>query len=226
MPLPSRRKGNVMNRRHLLQLITALGLAPFAIRQVLANGLSPLRPGLRKLTGQVQVNGRAATEGQQITPGDVVITGQDGEAIYVIGQDAFLQRSATEVRFPMDSAGFLRVVTGKLLSVFGRGPKRLVLPTATIGIRGTACYIETDAMKSYFCLCYGEAEVVPLAAPDQREVIQTQHHDHPIYIHGDPQMPTSMVPATVINHTDAELMLLENLVGRLPPFYGQDVKPY
>lgn len=215
-----------MDRRQLFRLIAALGLAPLMIRQALANGQSPVQPGLRKLTGQVLVNGRPAMEGQIINPGDVVTTGAAGEAVYVIGQDAFLQRSGTEVRFPMDAAGFFRVVTGRLLSVFGRGQKRLVLPTATIGIRGTACYIETDAMKSYFCLCYGEAEVIPASAPSQREVIQTKHHDHPIYIHGDPRMPTSMVPATVINHTDAELMLLESLVGRLPPFYGQDVKPY
>ena len=215
-----------MDRRQLFRLVATLGLAPLMIRQALANGQSPIQPGLRKLTGQVLVNGRPAAEGQAINPGDVVVTGPAGEAVYVIGQDAFLQRAGTEVRFPMDAAGFFRVVTGRLLSVFGRGQKRLVLPTATIGIRGTACYIETDAMKSYFCLCYGEAEVIPTSAPSQREVIQTKHHDHPIYIHGDPHMPTSMVPATVINHTDAELMLLESLVGRLPPFYGQDVKPY
>jgi hypothetical protein len=30
-----------------------------------------------------------------------------------------------------------------------------------------------------------------------------------------------MVTAPVINHTDTELILLENLVGRWPPFYGQ-----
>jgi hypothetical protein len=29
-----------------------------------------------------------------------------------------------------------------------------------------------------------------------------------------------MAPATVINHTDAELTMLENSVGRWPPFSG------
>jgi hypothetical protein len=49
----------------------------------------------------------------------------------------------------------------------------------------------------------------------------TTHHDHPLYIHDNMKMPTMMVSAPVINHTDAELVMLENLVGRWPPFYGK-----
>ena len=30
-----------------------------------------------------------------------------------------------------------------------------------------------------------------------------------------------VAPAKLINHTDDELVMLENLVGRWPPFYGQ-----
>lgn len=210
-------------RRRLLGILASAGLAPWLIRSTLGAGRVPVQPGLRRIKGEVAVNGEPAAEGRLIRPGDRVVTGADGEAIYVIGQDAFLQRAGSEVHFPMDAAAFLRIVTGRLLSVFGKGDKRLVLPTATVGIRGTGCYVETDARRSYFCLCYGEAEVVPTAAPAQREIIRTRHHDHPIYIDGDPSMPTSMVPATVINHKDEELALLENLVGRVPPF---DAKEY
>jgi hypothetical protein len=35
-----------------------------------------------------------------------------------------------------------------------------------------------------------------------------------------------MVPAMMMNHSDAELILLESLVGRLPPFYGQGFSSY
>jgi hypothetical protein len=126
----------------------------------------------------------------------------------------------------MNGEAFFRLVTGRLLSVFGRGDKRLLTPTATIGIRGTACYLETNDSKSYFCLCYGTADLTPLAAPQERTTIQTKHHDHPIYIHGNPNMPTSMVPAEVVNHTDAELELLESLVGRVPPFVSGNYKRY
>ncbi|HEY6898352.1 MAG TPA: hypothetical protein VI279_13915, partial [Rhodocyclaceae bacterium] len=214
-----------MERRTLLRALVAAGLAPQLIRVALAKGNNPVPAGLHKVEGKVTLNGSPAREGQLVKPGDTVKTGANSSAIYVIGQDAFLQRADSEVHFPIESLeAFLRVLNGKLLSVFGRGQKKLQVSTATIGIRGTACYIEAEASKTYFCLCYGEAEVVPSVAPAQREIIHTEHHDHPIYIHNDPKMATSMVPAAVINHNDAELTLLENLVGRRPAFYGKDYK--
>ncbi|HQR03241.1 MAG: hypothetical protein JSR19_10215 [Proteobacteria bacterium] len=205
-----------MDRRTLLQIFATLGLA--RVDTSMAAGIDPRRQGLVRIKGEVRINGTPARTGQDVHAGDRIITGADGEAVYVIGQNAFLQRSGTEIHFDLDPATFFRLVSGRLLSVFGKGPRYLALPTATIGIRGTACYIETTAMKTYFCLCYGTADVVPTIDPAQRETIQTHHHDHPIYINADPSMTTSMVPAEVMNHTDAELEMLENLVGRKPPF--------
>jgi hypothetical protein len=210
-------------RRHLFGALAAAGLLTAAerlglIRAALASGTNPVPPGLHRLKGAVTLNGRPAREGELVKPGDTVATGPGAEALYVIGQDAFLQRESSTVRFGKDMADFMRVLTGKILSVFGKADRRIQVGTATIGIRGTACYIEDEGSRTYFCLCYGAAEVVPTAAPTQRETIVTTHHDHPIYIHADPAMATSMVPARVINHTDAELVLLENLVGRQPPF--------
>ena len=214
-----------VTRRALLRALAAAGLAGLFGR-TRAAGANPAVPGLRRLRGEVTVNGLPARQGQLVRPGDAVATGPGAEAIYVIGQDAFLQRESSLVRFGVDAAeGFMRVVTGKLLSVFGRGDKRIAVSTGFIGIRGTACYIEDTTERTYFCLCYGEAEVVPAVAPDQRETIRTRHHDHPIYIHADPAMPKSMVPAEVMNHTDAELTMLEGLVGRVPPFKAEDYKP-
>lgn len=208
----------MISRRRLLQVLAAAGVAG-ALREALAAGAPQ---GMRSVRGNVTVNGRPASVGQEVLPGDKVATGPEAEAIYVIGSDAFLQRGNSLVAFGADAAReFMRVVSGRILSVFGRGDKRIVTNTATIGIRGTACYIEDQGTRSYFCLCYGEAEVVPSAAPQERELIRTRHHDHPIYIHADAGMPTSMVPAEVINHTDAELRMLEALVGRVPPF-GDD----
>lgn len=207
----------MISRRHLLQAMAAGSVAGL-LQNVLAAG-APAGQGVRRIAGDVSIDGRPLALGQTVAPGDTVVTGPGAEAIYVIGSDAFLQRGDTRVVFGADAArDFMRVVTGRILSVFGRGDKRLLINTATIGVRGTACYIEDEGTRSYFCLCYGEAEVVPQAAPQERELIRTRHHDHPIYIHADAGMPTSMVPAEVINHTDAELKLLEALVGRVPPF--------
>ena len=57
------------------------------------------------------------------------------------------------------------------------------------------------------------------------ERITTTHHDHPIHIHHDKGMP-SIVNAKVINHTDAELIMLEWLNRRRPPFYGLGLTEY
>ena len=215
-----------MTRRTLLRALAAGSLAGFMQRS-LAAGANPIAPGLRRLRGNVFVNDAPAHEGRIVAPGDTVATGAGAEALYVIGQDAFLQRESSTVHFGRDGAAdFMRVLSGKILSVFGRGDKRISVATATIGIRGTACYIEEEVSRTYFCLCYGEAEVVPVAAPQQRALISTRHHEHQIYIHADKNMPTSMVAAAVINHTDAELTLLESLVGRLPPFQGNDYRGY
>jgi hypothetical protein len=77
--------------------------------------------------------------------------------------------------------------------------------------------VESGADRTYVCTCYGEAELTPLADPGARETVRTRHHEQPRYIlpKGAPQM---MMQAPVINHTDAELAMIESLVGRSVPF--------
>ena len=218
-------------RRNSLKTLLAAALmgaggASALVREAMAAGKNPVPPGVYRLKGDVRINGQIAKEGMPILPGDSVTTGPGAEVVFVVGQDAFLQRENAIVRFGKDAAQeFFRVVTGKILSVFGKGEKKLLTPTATIGIRGTGCYIEAEQKTVYFCLCYGVAEVVPMADPTRKEVIETQHHDHPVLLHHDQGMP-AMAPATMINHTDSELTMLENLTGRWPPFYGKAYSPY
>ena len=219
------------SRRRLLKQITALGLLsgagiPGLIRDALAAGNYATVQGMHRIKGDVRINGKPAKEGQPVLPGDQVTTGPDGEAIYVIDRNAFLQRSNSTVSFGKDATReFFRVVSGKILSVFEHGEKRLVVPTAAIGIRGTACYIEAEPKKVYFCLCYGTALVEPYAEPGRVERIVTEHHDHPIFIHHDKGMP-SMANTAVANHTDDELIMLEWLHRRRPPFYGKGLNEY
>jgi hypothetical protein len=219
------------SRRRLLKQLSVLGLLsgpgiPGLIRSALAAGNYPSVQGMHKIKGDVRINGKPAREGQAVLPGDKVTTGANGEAIYIIDKNAFLQRSNSVVEFGKEAAKeFFRVVTGRILSVFEPGSKRLVVPTATIGIRGTACYIEAEQTKVYFCLCYGTAEIEPVAEPGRMERISTRHHDHPIFIHADKGMP-AMAVAQPINHTDDELIMLEWLNHRRPPFYGQVFSTY
>lgn len=195
------------------------------VRDALAAGSLPATPGFRRIKGPVGVDATRASIGLNIKPGQTVMTGEGGEAVYIIGPDAFLQREKTKVTFEESGgAQVMRILTGSILSVIGKGrdnrPRNLNIATttATIGIRGTGCYIEAEEARTYFCLCYGEAEVTPNADPKQKETIRTKHHDHPIYISA--KGSKMMAPAQVINHTDAELIMLENSLGRWPPFYS------
>ena len=221
-------------RRSLLKMFAAAGVFGPAgmtglIREALARGNDPVPPGLHKAKGDVRINGKPAAVGTLIKPGDTVTTGPGSEAIYVIGQDAFLQRDNSTVSFAAEATKeFMRVVTGRLMSVFGRGEKSIAVSTATVGIRGTGCYIEDEpyqnGRRTYFCLCYGTVDLEPTLAPQERETYSTRHHEKPMYVFDDMKMPKMMVPASVINHTDVELTMLENLVGRWPPFHGSGVK--
>ncbi len=178
--------------------------------------------GVRTVTGEVSVNGAAASQGVQVRAGDSVVTGPNGDVVFVVGRDAFMVRPESRVDLLRTGNSALltglRVVTGKILSVFSPGRRREIRsPTATIGIRGTAVYIEAEADRTYVCTCYGTVVLSALDDPSARETIRTRHHDQPRYVmaSGAPQM---LMQAPVINHTDAELILLESLVGRTPPF--------
>jgi len=209
-------------RRKLLQLLL-LGGWPSGL--LLAAGTRPQPPGLRRVRGDVRVNGEPGQEGRLVLPGDVVTTGADGEAVYVLGNDAYLLRANTEVRHePQGAPGLLQIVQGKILSVFGPGAKRLETQAAIIGIRGTGCYIEAAPQQTYFCLCYGRAEVVPTAEPSRAFEMVTKYHDRPYLLSTGPGL-APLQEAPVINHTDAELIMLEALKGRRPPFMQQSYSP-
>ncbi|MBI1891741.1 MAG: hypothetical protein HYS18_13920 [Burkholderiales bacterium] len=185
-----------------------------------------VKKGITHMKGRVTVDGKPAALGQLIRAGQTVATGPDSEVVFVLGPDAFMLREKSELAIEGKIVvSALRFITGKVLSVFGKGAKQLRTPTATIGIRGTACYIEAEAGSTYFCLCYGEAELIPSADPTAREIIRTQHHERPLAI-SNKSGGAMMAKAPVINHTDAELIMLESLVGRKPPFYGKSYTGY
>ena len=202
-------------RRALLALGAAMSM-PAALRLALAQ--SSAAQGVRHTRGEVNINGKPAGPGSVVRPGDAIETGRRGYATFVVGEDAFLVRANSRAEL-IGSAGLvsaMQLVTGKLLSVFGRGrDRRLVTATASIGIRGTGAYLEAEKARTYFCLCYGTAEVAATMG-GQRESVTTTHHESPRYIYGDGRS-RAIVPAYMSNHSDSELILLESLVGRSPP---------
>lgn len=171
------------------------------------------------VTGPVMVNGKLIRRDASISASDRIETGKGAQLIFVVGADAFLLRENS--RLELGGSGVFvstaRLLTGALLSVFGSGAKQVDGVTATIGIRGTGLYVESDPDRTYVCTCYGQVDIAASDDPSVRERIVSTHHDAPRYVLR-PGASRRIQPAPFKNHTDLELTLIESLVGRTPPF--------
>jgi hypothetical protein len=187
-------------------------------------GCGLLIPGLayaanvHELSGVVHINKRRATVNSVIRAGDIVSTSHNGRVSFSVDGDAFLLKEYTSIQVGEAEEtliNILRLFTGKLLSVFEPGRKRqIVTPTATIGIRGTACFLNVIPDSTYYCNCYGKTV---LKAENIREEFEATHHNaHQLDFKGGQLM--GMVVMEVLDHTDEELRQLEGYVGRVPVF--------
>jgi hypothetical protein len=205
----------------LLAVGGALGFGA-AVAQPLGKVPKPLPAGrsFYEMSGPVTVNGKSATLATQIGTSDTVETGKAAQAIFVVGSDAFILRdnSRLELKGSGVLANQLRLFTGALLSVFGKGPRSVYGPTSTIGVRGTGLYLEVQSDVTYVCTCYGATDIATSDDPKISESIVSTHHDAPRYVLARPDKGRRIVPAPFKNHTDLELTLIESLVGRNPPF--------
>lgn len=220
-------------RRLLIQALTA-GLFSTVLPggNVLAASIfgtppSKLPPGqsIYRISGSATVNGKEANLQTHIGPNDTVQTGKDSEIVFVVGGNSMILRGDSHVVLQAkqpDSESLLiaglRLLAGKLLSVSRSNGMKIQTSTATIGIRGTGVYLEADPEQTYFCTCYGLADVMASDDPESKDTVQSKHHDKPLYILAGAQPGKSIRRAGFVNHTDQELMLVETLVGRTPPF--------
>jgi len=222
-------------RRRLLRQLLRLGLIGAGGLFLRAGGagamgsLPRMPPGrsIYKLSGDVRVDGRRATRDTRIVAGSHIRTGDASRIIFVVGSDAFLLRANGNLQLQGEGALIrgLKIISGGLLSVFGKQAtgRQLSTSTATIGIRGTGIYVESEPDRSYACTCYGHTRITARDDPAQTRDVVTRYHDSPFYIlAGDGSAPL-IVPAPVIDHSDAELELIERLVGRQPPFLEDDL---
>lgn len=170
-----------------------------------------------RLVGDVSVNQGAADLATQVLPGDVVETGEDAEAIFVVDDDAFLLRANSRMLIPPNATVGYTLGQGKALGVFASKRTQIRTPSAVISIRGTGVYVEVEPTLSYVCLCYGAAN---LATADMAQDLdlETEHHDAPKYILADANASNRIEPAPFKNHSDQELLLIETLVGRSTPY--------
>lgn len=181
-----------------------------------------LEPGksIYDMRGTVSVNGKKADMETKIGASDTIATGRNSHVVFAVGKDAFVLRSNSKLELTGGELliNTLRLVTGKLLSVFGKSKHKMHTPNTTIGIRGTGIYVEADPEQSYVCTCYGVVDLLANNDRQSTETITSEHHDAPRYILSKESAGNNIRPAPFINHTDLELQIIEELVGRTPPF--------
>ncbi len=219
------------NRRKLLVAALSAGVFSLAAPQAALAawwGFSPrklqTKESIFALDGDVRVNGQKANKDTIIEAGALVETGSDGNIIFVVGSDSFIVRNNSTMQ--LDGNNFLldafRLISGGVLTVFGKrsdtNPLIMSTPVATIGVRGTGVYMESEPDVSYLCTCYGKTEITSNEDPNDSVMLQTIYHDEPKYITKNPRSGSRIIDAPFKNHTDLELKMLETLVGREVPF--------
>jgi hypothetical protein len=177
---------------------------------------------IREMLGKVWVNTIPATLETPIKPGDTVKTGANSKITFVIGDDVYQlgARSTLRLRYNPDNpfVNALRLVSGTLMGVFGKGHGNRILqgPTATMGIRGTGLFLQVTDLDTYFCTCYGQTEIITNSQTKrQLQFVNANYHiaysiSHDI---NNPHVASDIMK----NHTDEDLYHLESLVGRQPP---------
>jgi hypothetical protein len=176
------------------------------------------RSNIVELMGDATVNGRRLSPQQTIQTGDEIVTGPQSNLIFAIGTSAFHVRQNSMLKVErgatLQAVNLLRLLTGAVVSVWGKGTNRLIVtPTITAGIRGTGVYTEIFANqdgRSYFCNCYGTVELS--VGADKTVSVSDYHQAFWGEVH--PKAGRTLTAAKAINHTDEELEYLARLVNQ------------
>ena len=176
------------------------------------------RSNIVELEGDTLINGQPLRPQATIQTGDVLETGPKSRLIFVIGNSSFHvrqnSRMAVERGDTLNTVSLLRLLTGAVVSVWGRGNSRsIITPTLTAGIRGTGVYTEVlpeQDFRSYFCNCYG---TVDLKTADDSTTSVTEYHQA-FWADKQGENAMKLSPARAINHTDEELEFLAGLVNQ------------
>lgn len=170
--------------------------------------------------GDVLVNGQRLRPQQAVQTGDEIQTGPSSRLVFVIGNDAFHVRQNSRLLVgrgtTLNTVSLLRLLSGAVISVFGRGgtpatTRTIVTPTLTANVRGTGVYTEVmPDQNSYVCNCYG---VVDLTASGEQVRSVSQYHQS-FWAAAQPTAGRFIMPAPPLNHTDEELEFLARLIGQ------------
>ncbi len=187
----------------------AMGGMPVALAQQRSNVV--------EFIGDVLLNGQRMSSNQTVQSGDEILTGPASRLVFVIGNSAFHVRQNSRLSVSrgrtLNTVSLLRLLSGAVVSVFGRGGNRAIsTPTLTAGIRGTGVYTEVmPDLRTYFCNCYG---TVALETRGEQMVSTSSYHQSYWGETQPDQNGRVITPAGAINHTDEELEFLAGLINQ------------
>jgi hypothetical protein len=185
------------------------------------------RSNIVEIEGDALLNGSRLVPQQTVQTGDVLQTGPNSRLVFVVGNASFHLRQNSRMTVErgnsLNAVSLLRLLTGAVVSVWGKGSdRRIVTPTLTAGIRGTGVYTEIFAEqdnRSYFCNCYG---TVDLSTSQDRKTSVATYHEAIWADKRDGEV--SLSPARAFNHTDEELEFLARLIGQRTAWQISGVK--
>lgn len=202
------------------QFLTSAAALPLALYLPLGHAGKRLTGVIRELEGDVFINKRIAHQSSNIQAGDRLSVSYGSRLVFSMGEDSYLLQEGTSLEVASKDNSVvsgLRLLTGGLLSVFGKRDTttRIYTHTATIGIRGTGVYLNSQPDNLYFCTCYGQTDLH--LGHNHDEHIQSTHHNA-FNITGKSEKSMTMIATEVVGHTDDDLRLLEGYSNRKPPF--------
>jgi hypothetical protein len=176
------------------------------------------RSNIVELAGDATLNDQKLSAQHTIQTGDSIQTGPGSNLIFVVGNSSYQVRQNSRLTIErgstLNAVSVLRLLTGAVASVWGRGSSRMVVtPTLTAGIRGTGVYTEVlpeQNFRSYFCNCYGTVEM----GAGSDKVLSVSEYHQSFWGEPEPKNGRYLTPAKAINHTDEELEFLAKLVDQ------------
>ena len=152
---------------------------------LLAWGINPINAfsntNNKVLLGQLFINNKLV-KGSFDNLDNALVETQNSKTIVKVDNDVFLIRANSKLKFNLNKIN--EVIKGSLHGVFGKREKELLIkiPSGTLGIRGTAIYLELDTQKqrSSLCNCYGHTVVYGNSGKLLRSLNNTKNDMHSV----------------------------------------------
>lgn len=150
---------------------------------------------------------------------EVIVQTSASQSALRLGKCAFLFAPFSKVKFTVREGLAVKaanLIGGAMHSVFDPdeiGERTVSTSHATIGIRGTAHYLEVEGEydRTYSCCCYGH---IHIESGSESETQRTRYHDARIISASGAILESPY--ERPLNHYDDSLQFLENSVGREP----------